>query len=157
MLFHLWKLNNTCSTWKLVAMAETLRLRISIVTLCRIWTNDKNRNKQTKYLITFGRPSLCKWNTINVTNKYFLISYHKDKTIGKLRSVPVILDLTLFRFFAWRSTLCDVSSLLRFLSLVYWIFFSTSYATVWPKKLIMGKILKGATWERSLWQRDYTI
>ena len=70
--------------------------------------------------------------------------------MGKLRSVPVIIDLTLFRFVAWSSTLFDIPSLKRFLALVFWIFFSTSYATVLPKKLIMGKLLKGDSWECSL-------
>ena len=30
-----------------------------------------NRDKLTKYLITFGQPSLRKWNTINVTSSIF--------------------------------------------------------------------------------------
>ena len=51
--------------------------------------------------------------------RYFGLSYHKDKAIGKLKSVLVIIDLILFRFVAWRSTLYDVPSLYRFLSLVY--------------------------------------
>ena len=51
---------------------------------------------------------------MNVTTGIFFLSYHKDKAIGKLKSVLVIIDLILFRFVAWRLTLYDVPSLYRF-------------------------------------------
>ena len=38
-----------------------------------------NRNKQTNYVITFERPSLCKWNTINVTTGIFDFHFTKIK------------------------------------------------------------------------------
>ena len=36
-----------------------------------------NRNKQTNYLITFGRPSLWKWNTMNVATG--ILDFHITK------------------------------------------------------------------------------
>ena len=59
-----------------------------------------NRTVQTKYFIVFWRPLLCKLNTPTVTSKYFWFPYQKDKATDKLRSVPLIIDLTLFRFVA---------------------------------------------------------
>ena len=42
-------------------------------------TEYLNHNKLTKYLITFGCPSLCMWNTMNVTTSIFDFDITKIK------------------------------------------------------------------------------
>ena len=108
-----------------------------------------NLNKLIKYLITFGRPSPpVQVKHYKCHYQYFWISYHRDKAIGKLRNIPGLLTWLCFYLLRGDRRCVMFLYCLDFF-LVYWIFFSTSYATFWPKKLITGKLLKGETWECS--------